>query len=405
VNILKLVNKHYYWNAEKTHKALIFTIIFPTIKPTGEALTVLLGSFMARGIQNALNLWHVMSLYVVILWFFLTFWKKKNTLTAETVLAVLLSVSVCLSTFMMDGIQLGIFSQLGTIAMFFMLADFYRGRYLMYYLEAVYLYITFIMTVNSITMYVYYPRMYTTENAYYLYGLDNMTFMYTIVGCFLGLILCEIRGKRFRRRFSILYIFILGAYFYNFAGTAIVIVSALIVIMPLFKAKKLRVMNYRIVLLFYLLSFIFIVVGIQIPGILTKLLSIIGKDATFTGRTFIWSKMFAVFPKYWLMGVGALDATAVSILRFRGIGHLHNVVLEFLFKGGAVALLLFILLLISCYGNMMKYKKHPLAILLCIEMILLWLTCMFEFRLSTYTFWLIPICMYRIQDLTELCQY
>ena len=84
------------------------------------------------------------------------------------------------------------------------------------------------------------------------------------------------------------------------------------------------------------------------------------------------------------------------------IGHVHNVLLEFYFRGGLVGVLAFLLILIGPIRRMQRYSSSRIAQLVSLLFLLLWVTCMFEFRLNTYTFWLVPICVWHIGNLVDL---
>ena len=51
---------------------------------------------------------------------------------------------------------------------------------------------------------------------------------------------------------------------------------------------------------------------------------------------------------------------------------------------------------------MEKYNQYLVYRVLCTQLILSLLTCMFEYRIDTYTFWLVPICIYNIENLCEI---
>jgi O-antigen ligase len=83
------------------------------------------------------------------------------------------------------------------------------------------------------------------------------------------------------------------------------------------------------------------------------------------------------------------------------IGHLHNVLLEVIFDGGILALFFFACILLSSYKKMQDANKYMVTKVLCVFFYLQWLSVTFDFRTNTYTFWLIPIVMFRVPVLVK----
>lgn len=383
----------------------IFLLLFPIIKPTGAALEALFGGSLSGYIYLGLRIWNYISIACVVL-MFIQRPKKKNI--SGIILTILFSCVLSISSIIMGEINLlYLYEVFGTIIMLFMLANIYSGDCIVHYIKAAYLYITVIMFLNSICIYKYYPYgLYHSglNFNYYLFGLDNVGFMYAIVGCFLGILYYIVEEKKISLKFVVVYTFILGAYLYVRAGTATMIILMLILLMILYKMNLLKVLDYRKTMLVCIIAY-FMIVIFQTLGVFEWVLSLIKKSTGFNGRTYIWNAMFSAWPAHKWFGFGISTEITQRYLGQNGpawlgeIGHLHNIILEFLFKGGIIACTFFGMLWAFVYKNMMKYKEHPIAILLCIETLLVWFTCMFEFRFDTYTFWFIPICLYSMKDL------
>lgn len=263
------------------------------------------------------------------------------------------------------------------------------------------------MILNSITMYIYYPNgiyiggLQENNSNYYLFALDNVSFLYSMAGLFLGDILCQTRSISCKLHY-IIYIFILFAYVYVQAGTAI----AILVIYTIFRLLQItrirKIFIYPICLVFMFMSFLFIVI-LNSVGIFRPLLNLIHKDLTFSGRTYIWSSAIAGLQNgHLLFGFGTDSTVIPHVLStygprwLIGIAHLHNICMQFLFTGGLISLLFFVLVLLVPLFYTSKLQNYKLYNLIVCQLVLTWLAFMFEFRFETYTFWLIPIILFNI---------
>lgn len=389
----------------------LFFIVFPILKPTTEAMSVLLGNSVARLLYQLLEMWNFISIGIVVILFIYKFRNgvSKKKIMSCTLLMLALCVSLSISTFSSNEYNIvNMVRIFGNMSLLFLLANIYDGDKFKYYLTAIYAYLTFVMFLNAVTIYVYYPdAMYTpvaNNSNYYLFGLDNIGFIYSLHGFFLGMIRNLISKHKLTLRFIITYAFIFGAYIYAQCGTATVILAAVVVVLMLYSNRLFNLVDYKRTLVVCLLLY-FAIVVIQNLGSATGILKLIGKSETFNGRLFIWAAMLVVWPMHPIMGFGITATVTQRYLASAGpawlseIGHLHNIVLEFLFKGGIVGLALFLLIWVGCYKIMQKNRGHLLAKILCVQLLLSWLTCMFEYRLDTYTFWLVPITMYFLDTL------
>lgn len=67
-----------------------------------------------------------------------------------------------------------------------------------------------------------------------------------------------------------------------------------------------------------------------------------GKDASFSGRDYIWAESLKIIKQHWLTGIGMED-TLTTTLRI-GQTHCHNILIENLYVSGAISLVMFLLL-------------------------------------------------------------
>lgn len=382
---------------------LILLSLIPIIKPSLPALHTLFGNQLGSSISSFFSIWNLLSFLFVCVYYLLS--RTKPTILFGCV--VLLCISLWASNFLNDSLTIqSIGSIVCNIVIIFGLADIYRKK-INDYIHAWYVILTFYMIINSCTMYIYYPKgMYIgglqlNNSNYYLFALDNVSFLYSMCGLFLGDILCQICIVKRKLHYT-MYAFILFAYVYVQAGTAIAILALYVIFYILLLTRASKIFIYPNCLICMFISFSFIVV-LNSVGIFQPLLNLIGKDITFSGRTYIWSSAITGLENgHLLFGFGNGSNVVPHILSsygprwLIGIGHLHNICMQFFFNGGIIAVLLFILILLTPLLCVPNYKNYRLYNMIVCQFFLTWLAYMFEYRLESYTFWLIPIILFNI---------
>ena len=399
---------------------VVIVILFPFIPPTLEGLEAVFGTSAGRILSQFLTYWKYMSLAAIVLYFVIRIRQQSIIQMVPSLFIIVLVACLFLSTFLNGGgVPVSELLDITCMAALFVFADCLPKKKFSFFIRACYFCLTLSMLANSMTIYLCYPNglyqagYYAGENTYYLnpnyylFGLDNVCFMYSLAGCSMGLIYRSTVGH-IGLLLPISYAFIFGAFFYTGAGTAIAVTICLIAFMVLFELNKTRFMTYRFVLVLSGVLFVSICL-MNTLGVFEGLLSLIGKDSTFSNRTFIWAAVFQACHRHELFGFGLSDAVmhtqlglASGSVYISNIGHVHNVLLEFYFRGGLIGVLAFLLILIGPIRRMQRYSSSRIAQLVSLLFLLLWATCMFEFRLNTYTFWLVPICIWHIGDLVDL---
>ena len=392
---------------------LLAFIIFPLIKPSSAALIVLFGSSTGELITSLLSNWNILSIALTIILFFGSFGNRIKPNVIDFCFAVVMVASLSIGTFIFHVFRLSsLVSIVLNIILIFMLGVVFESE-LDTYVSVFYRYIYLIMFFNSLSIYTFFPKgMYVggmgfDNSNYYLFGLDNVGFLISIVGTFLGGLLPYLNPPKYSHKtyylkHIIISIFILGAFFYVRAGTGMAIITLYAIIYLLILFRKLPKINYRLVILFLLTSFMSIVI-LNTLGFFEPVLNLIGKDATFSGRTSIWAAGLRGVLDSPIFGHGIEAEITMSTLAQYGpywvanAGHLHNVILEYLFKGGVVSLLSFLgILALPLFSRQTIDESNDCYQLLLYDIVLLWLVVMFEYRLEISIFWLLFIINYRL---------
>lgn len=391
----------------KKNVLIVVLLLFPVIKPVEEALEIFMGAGLAKGYIRFLSIWDYLSMIVCVSWFILNLKERKVKIAIYAKMALLFVIVLVVATLREFTYEYTYMCRvLGNLLLVVILANIHSGKNFQCFLKGVYIYLTFISVLNAITIYVYSPSgMY--EANYYLFGLDNMGFIMALHTFFAGMI-CDLSEKgKIRAKTISLYILIFSAYIYCRSGTAIAICTATVVGLVLYRLRAMRFVTYKKTLLIIFIAFISIAL-MQNVGLWKMVSNFLGKGSTFNGRTVIWAAMFSVIPKHWIIGFGIMPVVTQYYMGLYpsggwlfGIGHMHNIVFEFLFRGGILGVGLFVYLWLGCIDNMETNRKSLIYKVLCVQVLLSMMALMFEYRIDTYTFWILPICLYEIDALKK----
>lgn len=287
------------------------------------------------------------------------------------------------------------------------LASIYSEQKYLSFLQAWYYCITFWMAINSFTIYLYFHKgmYYVDKNTnYYLFGLDNVSFLISLTGFFIGFVYNKIRFKKIKFSYTLFYAFIGSSYFYCKAGTGMAITALCMLILIFYKTNLFKCLNYSKTLFVLIVSFLMIVV-LQNVKWAAGLLDLIGKDLTYNGRLDIWTAAMRVLPNNFLFGYGITTEVVKNALSnggiawISGIAHLHDFILEFLFKGGIISLTLVILLFICPLKYMPSRDENSIISGTNLLLIAVWIAFIFEYRLNIFSFWVVLFTFYNIDSL------
>lgn len=379
-------------------------LFFPLFTPAQDALKIIFGNSLGAIALNTFRAWNILAvcigLYMV---------GKKKRIDYQCACILVHCIILAFSTVLHGEISFFyLLRVLGSISLLFVVATMYKGINIIYYIQAMYYVLTVVSFCTSLSIYLFFPEGMGSPN-HYLFGLDNISFIYAFHGFSVGWIYNIIKSRTFPKKFFTIYIFIFSAYLYVRTGTGTIIIVMIIIVllMSIWARRILLKINYFIATVACLSTFAFFVI-IQNFKIVEKILYMIGKDPTLNGRTRIWEVGIDVIKNNAILGIGISDQMAFDSLASAGlhwtidIGHLHNLVLEILFKGGVLGLIPIILVWFLSYKKMKLHRNSILEAIISILTILSWLACLFEFRITTYSFWILYILAYRIDDLNNI---
>lgn len=139
-----------------------------------------------------------------------------------------------------------------------------------------------------------------------------------------------------------------------------------------------------------------VMTGSAING-LNAITSLVGKNATFSGRTDIWRAAVAYFKEHVVWGMGnraAYDVWGNGVI----VQSAHNTFLDCGVKYGIIVLLTYIMLWVICFVHMWKTRSNELSIMTIILLVATIVALMFEALEDNYVIWLILILSYLLTE-------
>lgn len=118
---------------------------------------------------------------------------------------------------------------------------------------------------------------------------------------------------------------------------------------------------------------------------------------TFTGRTRIWDNAIEFIKARFIIGygkeTGAVIASKLGDIKFT---HAHNTILDVLYKGGIVSLIIFCIMLILPVNELYKYRKSRLTKLMAVILFSFFIMMNFEARQENMGLYMVLISCYNI---------
>ena len=228
--------------------------------------------------------------------------------------------------------------------------------------------------VNFVTIVIYPTGMYhfgetNFESSYrnWIFGYDNRHAEFYIYAVMFSMLWCVKRtGKQISFSVVLLYLICLVSTILVKAGTSMVVLIVLGIYMVVQGRKEHKsfftIRGYLILYAIILVSLIVMVCGyVDFFGLRTFLLEdVFGKDATFSGRSGIWTSALTWIQSSFLFGNGIEPSSVLMEKLGHGSGA-HNEILGIWYMGGLVHFLFFLGLVLAAAKKLYEAKDTPVS--------------------------------------------
>ncbi|MDU4884834.1 O-antigen ligase [uncultured Clostridium sp.] len=230
----------------------------------------------------------------------------------------------------------------------------------MYYVFEIFIYI------NFITLLLFPNGMYstgvigeTTEN--WFLGFKNKHLIYFLPSTGITLILCKFDKVNFRRVLLLIITIISAIYVKSGTGILCLGVLFIIVLIP-FIRKKYKIFNMR-TYLFVIIIMFFAIPIFRLQYLFSYIIVVIlKKDINLTYRTGLWDRALNAISQHPIMGWGEQSYDVKhQLYSSNSIISAHNQILEYLYIGGIILIILYLIINIMLVKKTMRYSRFEVT--------------------------------------------
>lgn len=324
---------------------------------------------------NWLNILLVLIDGVVMLVLGLFIILKKFKISDASILILLIYGFIGLFTVLGTHDYFSLLKVVGTSFGFALFTDYLLQKKPDVYFKASITVLMILFSINLVTIFLYYPdgmyRMEKIVGDLYFMGHDNGMIYNLIPLCSLSMLYAYLKTGKLRSWYtfaSLLLMFVSELYVQS--ATGIIEAILLVVLVVMYDNKFLtRFLKPRILISLYLIFNILIVL-LRIQNYFSWFfVDILGKDLTFTGRTVLWDFTLLRILQNNFLGYGM--GSAVYGVNSHTYMHCHNLLLDFLYKGGIPSFVSFTLLLALFSYSFKKTQDRRIGKLILIPLFIL----------------------------------
>lgn len=335
-----------------------FIFIISLIKPVGIEIAYPLLNM----IWNCLKLLSMIAIVFQGLYYYLYKKQKVNSFILYILSMEILSIICCIFN---NQSPYNAIVYWQTILSMIILADIQYKRNRIENFMNQYFNILFFMLIMNLISIVIYPSGINGSRLFFL-GIDNMVILYIFP--FMGMMILNNlinNVKKYSYKNIIYLVITIGMIIYSKSATSI-IVGILFLLYYIcfykrkFTTKVLRKITARKYLIIITLFFILVVVYQIQEKFSYIIMDILGKDITFTGRTYIWSRVIELvkenpFGYGWDTNIYNVRSIMDWVTEFNP-GHAHNYLLNLFYKSGIQTAIAFIIFIISISKKLDLFK-------------------------------------------------
>ncbi len=158
--------------------------------------------------------------------------------------------------------------------------------------------------------------------------------------------------------------------------------------------------------LYWILAFIFnylLIAGNLIVAFSSLISGTLKKSLTLSGRTLIWERAIHYILEQFIIGYGC-ETRAVTLSKII-FNHVHNIMLEILYRGGLIGMILFIFVMLSLGRKSKNYGNDPMIRLLGLCIVLFIFQGAIEFAFYRYPYIVLFVLLGRCEILSNKRNY
>lgn len=336
----------------KGNKVLMyFIILFPFFKP----------EYLVRIpiISILFNAWKIISWIIVILLIL-----KRGRLTKQFLLLLLFCFWLTFITIIKMGDFKTVFTfSISIISLSYIVEEGIRN--IKSFIKSLILCFEIVIYINLISIILFPQGLYTTGSTLigtalsnWFLGYDNTHIAYYLPAYIVSYIYMNLFKKSFRGKALIIAILLSSIICWSATTMVGIFMMILFSALPCIK-RNTKIFNLKNYLLLTIFLFLFIVIFRMQNKFEFLIVDILKKDLTFTNRTILWEITLTYIVKHLLFGYGWQSASIRHLMyNSKTIIFAHNQILEYLYLGGIVCIIIYLSLWLYAIKSTKKNKNN-----------------------------------------------
>ena len=340
-------------------------------------------------------------LFIIIIFKYIITRNKSKFSIALLIYIIMLFISTKLSQYPNVLGTFNVYCSIITLSLYVDMGLKFYGREIT---KVLYRTLYVLIFINFLTILLYPNGMYATiyYSTNWFLGYDN-----THICIFLPALMLMLINQNITKKKSfmdiLLICFITYSVFYCFSANSVVVYTIILIYIIFHnKLNKINALNVKNYIILYLAMFFGLVI-FRIQEIFSWfIVNVLNKTITFTGRTSIWDRVILLIKKKPILGYGKEKIEVViSKLGHKSYSHAHNTILDILYKGGFISLLIMSYIIYICAKELKKYQHNKISKIVGITLFCFFIMSLFEAREEKIGLYIILIYAYNISYLVE----
>ncbi len=345
----------------KINNLIYILLLFPFIEP------LLFKEEMFYAIDNIYKVYKIISFLIIFVLFIKKVIKEGFKIKNNSIvyLIVLLETLLLITTIINKG---SISSYIGpaiSVVSLSLLTYIFFGKLKDDFIKINYMYLGILMILNLLSIILFPNGINRTigGSAIYFLGIDNRFIFFYIPLIYFAMSYSFIKYKKLNISsiiiiliclFTTMYFWSVGA----FMGLLIIAIS--FVLCERFKCvRKIKLSTLAI----FIIVLNILIVHFHIQDYFSDfIINVLKKDITFSGRTRVWDSALYLFKTSPIIGIG-VHPTSFFAQYYNGVGHAHNVFLNYLVNCGAIGLGIYFSILFSLSKSVKQISDEQIRVL------------------------------------------
>ena len=330
---------------------ILFLLVFPFIP---------IDSINYGIMETIYNLWLLFS----VVYIFIKYYSAINKKNIPVIFILLFGIALCVSCVINENEIVSGFYYAGKIVSFILLNIYYLDKKSLKLLKIERDYLTIIIIINFAFQIInqnYFGIMEISGNYKNFFQSDNVLGFYYVA--YISLLFLFEKEKKISIKSLIMITICVLSTIRAWSATALVGIAMIIFyILFIYEKEISKFFTYKKIIIFYVISFIAVIVY-NIQNKFDPIIQLIlRKEATFNGRQFIWGSAISniLASPFWGYGIVRGGRMLINLTRGGGYVGSHNMFLEVSIQSGFIGLIFFVGFLLTVLYSKTTNKTEAL---------------------------------------------